>query len=72
MSDDLQLLEFVRSIDNLVIEWQDRYTQGEIAGILLSRVTLLLTSDPTIGKQLMMHAWNAFDELEQSNPGQYL
>jgi len=40
--------------------------------MLLSRVTLLMSTDPIVGKELLKFVWTKLDELEQSNPGQYL
>lgn len=70
--DDQQLLEFVNELDNLIIKWQDKYPPHNISGILLSRITLLMTSDPSVGKELLKYVWTQLDELEQSDPGQYL
>jgi hypothetical protein len=56
----------------VIAEHQDKYPPHSIAGILLSRVTLLMISDPLVGKELLKFVWNKLDELEQSNPGQYL
>jgi len=38
----------------------------------LSRVTLLMSHDTEVGKELLKFVWNKLDELEQSNPGQFL
>ena len=70
--DDQQLLEFVNELDNLIIKWQDKYPPHNISGILLSRITLLMTSDPSVGKEFLKYVWTQLDELEQSDPGQYL
>jgi len=35
-------------------------------------VTLLMVADPSVGKALVQYVWDKLDELEQSNPGQYL
>jgi hypothetical protein len=70
--DDQQLLEFVNELDDLIIKWQDKYPPHNMSGILLSRITLLMTSDPSVGKELLKYVWTQLDELEQSDPGQYL
>jgi hypothetical protein len=31
-----------------------------------------MSTDPSVGKELLKFVWNKLDELEQSNPGQYL
>jgi hypothetical protein len=70
--DDLQLVEFVNELDDIIAKWSDRYAPHNISGILLSRITLLMIDDPVTGKELLKFVWNKLDEMEQSNPGQYL
>ena len=72
MSDDVQLTTFVRELDELILKWTNEYTISEIAGVLLSRVTLSFINDPVAGKQLLQYVWSTLDELDQSNPNQYL
>lgn len=68
-----QLIEqFVRELDQLALAYEEDFESHNLAGMLLSRVTLLMTGDPATGKHLLMYVWNKLDELEQSNPGQYL
>ena len=70
MTEDI-LIEFVNKIDNVIANYPDEPAHN-LAGVLLSRVTLLMTSDPATGKELLKYVWNKLDELEQSNPNQYL
>jgi hypothetical protein len=72
MDEDKDLIEFITDLDMVIAEHQDKYPPHSIAGILLSRVTLLMIHDPVVGKELLKFVWNKLDELEQSNPGQYL
>jgi hypothetical protein len=41
----------------------------EVAGALLSRITLLMTMDPAVGKHMLKFVWEKLDEIEQANPG---
>jgi hypothetical protein len=72
MDEDKDLIAFITDLDMVIAEHQDKYPPHSIAGILLSRVTLLMINDPVVGKELLKFVWNKLDELEQSNPGQYL
>ena len=69
---DKELIEFVGELDELIAKWGEKYPPHNMSGILLSRVTLLMSTDPECGKGLLKFVWNKLDELEQSNPGQYL
>jgi len=69
MNDDT-LLKLVNDLDDVIARYPE--AAHNIAGVLLSRVTLLMTSDPATGKELLKFVWNKLDELEQSNPNQYL
>jgi len=73
MHDNDEILEeFVNELDALIVKWSDQFEPHNISGILLSRITLLMTSDPATAKGLLQFVWDKMDELEQSNPGQYL
>lgn len=63
---DPNLEPTVRSLD----DWIESHPMEShlMAGILLSRVIHLLSSDPKTGKFLTQHVWTHFDELEQENP----
>lgn len=70
--DDDRLLEFVNDLDAVILKYQDEFQPHNVAGVLLSRVTLLMSQDPETGKGLLKYVWEKLDELEQSNPGQFL
>lgn len=72
MDDDKIIEAFVNELDELIIKYQDQFQAHNIAGMLLSRVTLLMSTDPETGKGLLKFVWERLDELEQSNPGQFL
>ena len=72
MHSEEDLEEFIQDLDRVIMAYHDRFEAHNIAGMLLSRVALLMTSDPETGKGLLMFVWRKLDELEQSNPGQYL
>lgn len=61
--------EFVNELDKLIFSYQDRFEAHNVAGVLLSRVTLLMTMDPATGKGLVQYVWEKLDEIEQANPG---
>jgi hypothetical protein len=70
--DDKDLVAFIEDLDSVIAKYQHVFPAHNISGILLSRITLLMSNDPTVGKELLKFVWNKLDELEQSNPGQYL
>ena len=61
--------EMVQRIDSVIMDYQDKMEPHNVAGVLLSRVTLLMTMDPATGKGLMQYVWEKLDEIEQANPG---
>jgi hypothetical protein len=69
---DKNIEEFINDLDLVILQHQAKFANHNLAGMLLSRVTLLMTDDPTVGKELLKYVWTQLDELEQSNPGQYL
>jgi hypothetical protein len=69
---DNDIESFINEIDLVIVKYQDRFEAHNLAGMLLSRITLLMSTDPSVGKELLKFVWNKLDELEQSNPGQYL
>jgi hypothetical protein len=69
---DKKMQELVNDLDVLILKYQDDFAPHNITAILLSRVTLLMSHDPECGKGLIKFVWERLDELEQSNPGQYL
>lgn len=72
MDNDDILEEFVKDLDLLVIKYQDVYPAHQIAGILLSRITLLMSTDTEVGKGLLKYVWEKLDEIEQNNPGRFI
>ena len=73
MDDEDKIIEdFINDLDLVIAQYQDKFANHNIAGMLLSRVTLLMSTDTAVGKELLKFVWNKLDELEQSNPGQYL
>jgi len=71
-NNDQQIVEFLRGLDDLIMEQQDNFSAHELSGMMLSRITLLMSNDLTVGKELLKFVWDKLDELEQSNPGQFL
>jgi hypothetical protein len=69
---DKTIEDFIEDLDAVIMKYQDAFAAHNVAGMLLSRVTLLMSTDPTVGKELLKFVWNKLDELEQSDPGQYL
>ena len=69
---DQEVLNFVKDLDELILKYQDTFSAHNITGMLLSRVTLLMSTDTITGKELLQFVWTKLDELEQTNPGQYL
>ena len=70
--DDNALVDFVNDLDTLIAKYHHVFAPHNMSGILLSRITLLMVDDPVTGKELLKFVWNKLDELEQSNPGQFL
>ena len=71
MIEDDRIEDLVKQLDAVIFGNND-VTAHNWAGILLSRVTLLMESDPATGKELLKYVWEKLDELEQSNPGKFL
>jgi hypothetical protein len=71
-NNDKAIEDFIEDLDTVIMKYQDSFAAHGISGMLLSRVTLLMSTDPSVGKELLKFVWNKLDELEQSNPGQYL
>ena len=65
---DERLEELVRALDDVIHQFQD-FEAHNIAGVLLSRVTLLMTMDPGVGKHLCKYVWEQLDAIEQADPG---
>ena len=72
MDSEHAIEEIVNDFDAVIIKYQNKLEPHNISAIMLSRITLLMTHDPTTAKGLLQFVWDKMDELEQSNPGQYL
>ena len=68
--DEKELIELVNRLDDVIKDYTDMPAHN-IAGVLLSRVTLLMTMDPATGKDLLKFVWEKLDEIEQSNPSTF-
>lgn len=66
-----RLVQMVKELDALITKF-DEFQPHEVTGVLLSRVTLLMTMDPETGKGLLRYVWEKLDEIEQANPGNML
>jgi hypothetical protein len=72
MDNEDQLEAMVNELDQVILRYQSEFPPHSLAGVLLSRVTLLCASDPQTGKGLVKFVWEKLDELEQSDPNSYL
>ena len=61
----------VDELDRVLLNYHDCEAHN-IAGVLLSRFTLLMTMDPSVGKELLKYVWEQLDIIEQANPGSML
>jgi hypothetical protein len=59
----------VEDMDTLIRQYEGMLNAVDVSGVLLSRVTLLCTLYPEIGKGLVRFVWEKLDEIEQANPG---
>jgi len=71
-NNDKDIEDFISDLDAVILKYQDTFQAHNISAMLLSRITLLMSTDPECGKGLLKFVWEKLDELEQSNPGQYL
>lgn len=71
-NEDKDIEDFIDELDTLILKYQDKFDAHNISGMLLSRITLLMSTDTEVGKGLLKFVWEKLDELEQSNPGQFL
>lgn len=65
---DEQMNTLVDQLDRVITQYHDCEAHN-IAGVLLSRFTLLMTMDPGVGKELVKYVWEKLDEIEQADPG---
>jgi hypothetical protein len=68
---DLDMDRMVNDLDAIIKQYP-HCAAHELAGVLLSRVTLLMTMQPDIGKHLLEYVWQQLDEIEQANPSSLL
>lgn len=66
---DKLLEEFIAKLDSLIISYEGQLANHNVSALLLSRVTLLQTMDPRVGKDLLKYVWEQLDEIEQADPG---
>lgn len=62
-----RLVSFIQDLDDVVVDYMDMGPHI-ITGALLSRIVLLMQSEPTVGKNLIRYAWEKLDDLEQNLP----
>lgn len=65
---DSELNTLIDQLDTVLMQYQ-HCPAHEVAGALLSRITLLMTMDPAVGKHMLKFVWEKLDEIEQANPG---
>lgn len=68
---DEDIDQMVDDIDQVIFA-RPGWAAHNLAGVLLSRVTLLMTMDPAVGKELVKYVWEKLDEIEQADPGNML
>jgi len=61
--------QLIDDIDLVIKNYDGQLNSVDLAGVLLSRVTLLMTMHTEIGKGLVRFVWEKLDEIEQANPG---
>ena len=68
MITDAELDTLINQLDAVLLQY-NHCPAHEVAGALLSRITLLMTMDPSVGKHMLKFVWEKLDEIEQANPG---
>ena len=68
---DAELDTLITNLDTLLLQY-NHCPAHEVAGALLSRITLLMTMDPSVGKHMLKFVWEKLDEIEQANPGEWI
>jgi hypothetical protein len=66
------LVDLCNDLDQVILKWQTEFEPHNITGVMLSRITLLMTHDPATAKGLLQFVWDKFDQIEQANPGDWL
>jgi len=59
----------IEELDMIIASYEGPLNAVDVAGVLLSRVTLLMTMHTEIGKGLVRYVWEKLDEIEQADPG---
>ena len=65
---DAELDSLINQLDTVLLQY-NHCPAHEVAGALMSRITLLMTMDPAVGKHMLKFVWEKLDEIEQANPG---
>ena len=68
---DTELNTLIDQLDSVLLQY-NHCPAHEVAGALLSRITLLMTMDPSVGKHMLKFVWEKLDEIEQANPGEWI
>jgi hypothetical protein len=66
---DALIDSLIEDIDRVIDTYAGGLNSVDVAGVLLSRVTLLMTMHTEIGKGLVRYVWEKLDEIEQADPG---
>jgi hypothetical protein len=66
---DKDIESFIEDLDQIIFRYESVFEAHNVAGMLLSRVTHLMTMDPSVGKELLMYVWRQLDHIEQADPG---
>jgi len=67
MITDAELDTLINQLDAVLLQY-NHCPAHEVAGALLSRITLLMTMDPSVGKHMLKFVWEKLDEIEQADP----
>jgi len=68
LPDEDELHDLVDRIDEALHDY-NYIGAHNLAGVLLSRVVLLVENEPALGKDLVRYVWERLDEIEQNKPG---
>jgi hypothetical protein len=66
---DKDIESFIEDLDQIIFRYEGVFEAHNVAGMLLSRVTHLMTMDPVVGKQLLKYVWEQLDAIESADPG---
>jgi hypothetical protein len=64
---EVELDTLINQLDAVLLQY-NHCPAHEVAGALLSRITLLMTMDPSVGKHMLKYVWEKLDEIEQADP----